>query len=194
MLRKLISLALVAAFSISAGAQDMPSDRIKNEPIRTGLGQDDSKGMPRLKNLRLSDPLVQQKYMNDPDMMRFLRTTYSEACTRGLLYDAANVVKLDAKKTQTPEARNAAAMLMEGRRLWRMGSFELEVLLGASYLNSANYCDCLMKEVTDVDLVNPKKGLEVIEKISRTAQKSCEANAVELTARQLENQKKARGK
>jgi hypothetical protein len=44
--------------------------------------------------------------------------------------------------------------------------------------------------VTDQDLVNPKKGLDAVEKISKPAQTACEQNAKETTARQMEERKK----
>ncbi|MNL81591.1 hypothetical protein D3C87_2087550 [compost metagenome] len=51
-----------------------------------------------------------------------------------------------------------------------------------------------MKEIPDQDLVNPRKGLEVLEKISKPAQTACEQNAKETTTRQLDERKKAEKK
>lgn len=159
---------------------------------RVGLGQDSAKEPPKIRNLRLTDPLVQQKYLNEPDMIRFLRGTYAEACTRGLVVEAAKQVKFDVKRQYTPDQRDIAVKLIDSQRVWRMSSFELEALFGGGYLNAANYCDCIIKEVTDVDLVNPKKGMEVVEKIPQATQQSCERMAQEKTKLQLDKQKTAK--
>lgn len=152
---------------------------------RVGLGQDSAKEPAKIRNLRLTDPLVQQKYLNEPDMLRFLRATYAEACSRGLVSQAAKQIKFDLKRSYTPEQRDTAAKMLDSQRVWKMTSFEMEALYGNGYLNAANYCDCIMKEVPDVDLVNPKKGLEVVEKLSKATQQSCERIAKEQTERQV---------
>ncbi len=152
---------------------------------RVGLGQESAKEPAKIRNLRLTDPLVQQKYLNEPDMLRFLRATYSEACSRGLVSQAAKQVKFDLNRSYTPEQRDTAAKMLDSQRIWKMTSFEMEALYGNGYLNAANYCDCIMKEVPDIDLVNPKKGLEVVEKLPKSTQQSCERIAKEQTERQL---------
>lgn len=182
-MRKLLStlfFTFIAGSAAASGASPMPE-----APTRVGLGQDTGKEPVQLRNLKLTDPLVQQKYLNEPDMLRFLRATYSEACTRGLVREAANSVKMDLKKEYPAEARQAAAMLLESNRIWKLSSFEMEGLFKEGYLNAANYCDCMMREVADQDLVNPKKGIEVIEKLSRNVQLSCRQNATELTRKQV---------
>lgn len=181
-----VAIACTGAFAQTT--KDLTS--IDLAGIRTGHGQDSPKDPPMLKNFRLTDPLVQQKYLNDPDMLRFLRGTYTEACARGLVVEAAEQVKQDVKRQHTEDARKVAASLLESKRVWRMGSFELEALVGGGYLNAANYCDCIMKEVTDSDLVNPKKGLDAVEKIPTKVQTACERNAVEATMQQLEERKR----
>lgn len=153
--------------------------------LRVGLGQASAMEPAKISGLRLTDPLVQQKYLNEPDMMRFLRGTYSEACTRGLVDKAAKQIKADLQKQFTAEQRKAATLLLENRRVWKLTSFEMEAWYGNGYLTAANYCDCVMREVADIDLVNPRKGLEVIEKLSQTTQRTCEATAKEQTARQV---------
>jgi hypothetical protein len=158
---------------------------------RTGLGQDSPKEAAQLSNLKLTDPLVQQKYLAEPDMMRFLRGTYSEACARGLVNQATKQVKLDPKGEYPQKSREAAGILLESNRIWKMSSYEMEALFGSGYLNAANYCDCIMKEVSDSDLVNPRKGLDAVEKISKPAQKACESLAKEQTDRQVTERKKA---
>jgi len=177
----ILALATTAAF-----AQDLST-----LGARTGLGQDSPKSPAQLANLRLNDPVVQQKYLNEPDMLRFLRGTYSEACARGLVNQAAKQVKFDTKSQYTPEARAAAAQMMENNRIWKMTSFEMEAMFGSGYLNAANYCDCVMKEVSDADIVDPRKGLEVVEKLSKPAQASCERVAKEQTERQMAKRKSA---
>lgn len=188
--RTLASLAIALACTSAFAQTAKEPSNFEMAGIRTGHGQDSPKDPPMLKNLRLNDPLIQQKYLNDPDMIRFLRGMYTEACARGLVVDAAEQVKQDVKRQHSEEARKAAASLLEGKRLWRMGSFELEALVGGGYLNAANYCECIMKDVTDTDLVNPKKGLDAVEKIPKSVQNACERNAQEATLNQLEERKR----
>ena len=188
MKRILISAALVLT---CAGAF---AQSIDSAGSRVGLGQDSAREPAKVKNLRLSDPLVQQKYLNEPDMLRFLRGTYAEACTRGLIKNAADNIRLDRKNTYSAEQKAAANSLVETNRVWKLTSFEMEAMYGPGYLNAANYCDCIMKEVSDQDLVNPKKGLDAVEKISKPAQAACEQNAKETTTRQLADRTKAEQK
>lgn len=186
-LRSLVLAGLLASIglaSVSAQAQAQEATG-----IRTGLGQSSPKEPSKLSNLSLNHPLIQQKYLNEPDLLRFLRGTYSEACARGMLDQAAKGVKADLKREYTDEQRQAAASLVESRRIWKMTSFEMEALYGAGYLNSANYCDCVMREISDVDLVDPRKGLDVVEKLSQSVVNACQTTAKEQTDRQL----KARG-
>ncbi|WP_157641793.1 hypothetical protein [Burkholderia ubonensis] len=188
-MKRILLTGLLALTCAGAFAQSLDT-----AGSRVGLGQDSAREPAKLKNLRLSDPLVQQKYLNEPDMLRFLRGTYSEACTRGLVKSAADSIRLDPKNRYTEEQKKTAKMLVESNRIWKMTSFEMEALYGAGYLNAANYCDCIMKEVSDQDLVNPKKGLDAVEKISKPAQTACEQNAQETTKRQLDERKKAEKK
>jgi len=187
--KKLILTTLLAVTCAGAFAQS-----IESAGSRVGLGQDNAREPAKLKNLRLNDPLVQQKYLNEPDMLRFLRGTYAEACTRGMVKSAADGIRLDKKGTYTEDQKKAATSLVESNRVWKLTSFEMEAMYGAGYLNAANYCDCIMKEVPDQDLVNPKKGLEVVEKISKPAQTACEQNAKETTQRQMEARKESEKK
>lgn len=190
-MKKLILTCFLSAVCAGAFAQVTPSQQaIEAAGSRVGLGQDTAKEPAKIKNLRLSDPLVQQKYLNEPDMLRFLRGTYSEACTRGLVKGAADSIRLDRNAKYTDEQKKSASMLVESNRVWKMSSFEMEALYGEGYLNAANYCDCLMKEVPDQDLVNPKKGLEVLDKISKTAQTACAQDAKETTKRQMDARNK----
>lgn len=189
---KRLLISAVLALTCTAGTAVAQS--MESAGSRVGLGQDSAKEPAKLKNLRLSDPLVQQKYLNEPDMLRFLRGTYSEACARGLVKNAADTIRLDRKSQYSAEQKIAAKQLVESNRVWKMSSYEMEALYGAGYLNAANYCDCIMKEVPDHDLVNPRKGLDVVEKISKPAQTACEQNAKEVTARQLDERKKAEQK
>lgn len=184
-MKRLLLASMLALTCASASAASFDS-----ADTRVGLGQDSAREPAKIKNLRLSDPLVQQKYLNEPDMLRFLRGTYAEACTRGLVKSAADNIRLDRKNRYTLEQKKAAQSLVESNRVWKMTSFEMEALYGGGYLNAANYCDCLMKEVTDQDLVNPRKGLESIEKIPKSVQTACAQNAKETTQRQLDSRKK----
>ena len=60
-----------------------------------------------------------------------------------------------------------------------MSSFELEALFNNSYIQTAFYCDCIMKEVTDLDLVNPKKSMKAIKALQQGTSTICQANAEE---------------
>jgi hypothetical protein len=188
-MKRILITTLLALTCGGAFAQNLDS-----AGTRIGLGQDSAREPAKLKNLRLSDPLVQQKYLNEPDMLRFLRGTYAEACTRGMVKNAADTIRHDKSGQYTDEQKSAAKSLVESNRVWKMTSFEMEALYGPGYLNASNYCDCLMKEVPDQDLVNPKKGLEVIEKISKPALTACEQMAKETTNRQIAERKKAEKK
>lgn len=154
-------------------------------PARIGLGQRTAEEPAKLSRLGLSDPLVQQKYLSEPDMMRFLRGTYSEACTRGFLANSLNQIKYDTNNALTTEAREASGLLISSKRIWKLTSTELEQLFGKAYLMSANHCDCLMQEVSDVDLVNPRKGIEVVKNLPQATQKVCERIALEKTEQQF---------
>ena len=186
-----VLLSLSASLLVSTGAQATDFEALG---ARTGLGQDSPKEPAMLRNLKLTDPLVQQKYLNEPDMLRFLRGTYSEACSRGMLVKAATTIKLDVNHEYPPELKAASKKLLDSQRLWKMSSFELEAIFGLSYLSTANYCDCLMKEVSDADLVNPKKGMEVIGQIKPAAQASCKMVSKEKTERQVALSKQAGAK
>lgn len=183
---KQLFLTTILALTCATGF----AQSINSAGSRVGLGQDTARDPAQLKNLRLSDPLVQQKYLNEPDMLRFLRGTYSEACARGMIHNAADSIRLDRKGQYSDEQKKAALMLVQSNRIWKMTSFEMEALYGAGYLNAANYCDCIMKEVSDQDLVNPKRGLDSVEKVSKAAQTACEQNAKDTTERQLAERKK----
>lgn len=182
---KFFSRAFTVALSATVMATALPSLAADDAAPRIGLGQRTAQEPAQLSNLRLTDPLVQQKYLNEPDMLRFLRGTYSEACARGMLDQAAKQVKADLRKEYSQEQRDAAASLIDSRRIWKMTSFEMEALYGAGYLNAANYCDCTMREISDADLVNPRKGIEVIEKLPQSVVAACQTNAKDLTARQV---------
>src|ERR1700693_5196664 len=98
--------AMLAASAFSAGtasAADVTPDA--SLTARVGLGQESARSPAMLGNLKLDDPLVQKKYLNEPDMMRFLRGTYSEACSRGLMAKAATQIKMDIQRQYPPEAR-----------------------------------------------------------------------------------------
>lgn len=179
----LASLTLAATLALPAvGAFAID---VNYAGIRSGLGQETPKSPPMLGRLMLSDPLVRQKYLENPDALRFLRGTYSEACVRGLVVDAADQVKLDPKSQYGQKARDAANTLLNSNRVWKMSSFEMEAIFGRGYLNAANYCDCIMKEVSNEDLVDPKKGMEVVEKIPKDHQESCNRIAADETNEQI---------
>lgn len=187
-MKKTTLLTLALAATLCAGVAQAQS--MQSAGTITGLGQDSAKDPSKIRNLRLDDPLVQQKYLNEPDMLRFLRGSYAEACTRGTVLNATKQVVMNLKKEYPAEAREVAQRMIEANRIWKMSSFEMEALAGKGYLTAANYCDCLMKEVPDVDMVNPKKGLEVIEKIPQSVRNACQVNAEGLAEKQLNARKK----
>jgi len=190
LLTVVLAAACAGAFAQQATQASTAPQNVESAGTRVGLGQDSAREPAKIKNLRLSDPLVQQKYLNEPDMLRFLRGTYSEACARGLVKNAADSIWLDTKNQYTTDQKAVAKQLVESNRIWKMTSFEMEALYGAGYLNAANYCDCIMKEVSDQDLVNPRKGLDAVEQISKPAQTACQQNAKETTERQMAERKK----
>lgn len=151
----------------------------------TGVGQADPVSATELGRLKLDQPLVAEKYKQSPDLLRFLRATYSEACSRGVLAQALNKVRLSPAEKQKPEVQDLAARLLDGKRIWKMSTFELEVVFGENYLRTANYCDCLMLEVSDNELVNPKRGMDVIENLPENRLNLCNAQAKEKTAEQV---------
>ena len=181
-----MNFKLMMAVVMAAGALQTPAlatDLGKGH--RIGLGQAAPNEPAKLGGLRLTDPLIQQKYMKEPDLLRFLRATYSEACTRGMLNKAAKEVKMDPQRKFSGPAKEAAATLLDGKRIFKMTSFEMESVFGRGYLQTANYCDCIMLEVTDADLVDPTKTMDVVEKLPDTSRKTCERLATELTDEQL---------
>jgi len=151
-------------------------------PFTPGVAQDAAEEGAQLRNLRLDHPLVQQKYLNDPELLRFLRGTYAEACTRGLMNEATKYMKTNADRQFSPEAVKAAAQVLESNRIWKLTSTEMELFFGSGYVHSAYYCDCMMKELTDVDLVNPVKGLEIVNALPASTQATCEMLAGEKAA------------
>jgi hypothetical protein len=179
----LASVTLAAAMALSASSAFAID--VNYPGIRTGLGQETPKTPPMLGGLRLDDPLIRQKYLNDPDALRFLRGTYSEACVRGLVHDAAEQVKLDPKSQYGQKARDSAGVLLDSNRIWKMSSFEMEAIFGRGYLNAANYCDCIMEDVSNDELVDPKKGMDIVEKIPKDHQESCNRIAADKTNEQI---------
>lgn len=137
------------------------------------LGQTSREEPAKIKNLKLSDPLVQQKYLKEPNLLRFLRGTYAEACTRGMVIEGAKHLKLNVGGQYPKEVQKAASQVLEANRIWKLTSMELEALLGPGYIEAAYYCDCVMKEVSNYDLVDPAKGLEAVENLSKSSQDAC---------------------
>lgn len=168
-----IFLSVMATFANAAAPGVLPATQPSIE-AHIGLGQDAANQPVKIKNLGLGDPLIQQKYLNDPDMIRFLRQTYSDACARGLVNEATKSVKYDIDKKYTPDQRTVAGKLLDSQHIWGMTAMEMEALFGDSFMNAAFYCRCIMKEVPDTDLVNPRKGLDVVEKLSKNQQQACE--------------------
>ena len=186
-IRKALGMALAAVLGAGAMAQSVPSvpsdsvEKAEGITPRVGVGQPDAATPPVIGRLQLHDPLVQQKYMNNPDMLRFLRATYSEACARGNLVGMAKTLKADTTGKVSNEMKGALSGYLSSQRIWKMSTLEMERLFTFSYIQTAFYCDCLMKEVSDLELVNPRKGLEVIQGIKPATDKMCQQMAAEKT-------------
>lgn len=180
-----LAITLALLFSGAAAHASKEPTQVDIAGIRTGHGQTSPEEPLKLKNLKLDDPLVQQAYLNDADMLRFLRGGYTEACARGLVVNALTEVKQNVDKKYPKDAAKAADSLLSAGRVWRMGSFELEALAGGGYLNAANYCDCIMKELPDSDLVNTKKGLKTLQTMPDNVKVACQMRANELTDKQI---------
>ena len=182
--------AALLAVSLLMAGQAFAANPKEMTPVgRTGLGQDAPTEPAQLKNLRLDDPLVQKKYLQDADMLRFLRATYSEACVRGMLSKALITLVRSDKAAGTEGQHELAEKLTQSNRIWKVSSFEMEMLLGPAYLKTANYCDCVMKEMSETDLVNPRKGLEAVDAIPTSTLKSCEQMAEDKLQQQLQKKK-----
>lgn len=183
-------IAAAVFFAVSAFAQTpfVPAavaDPAELTTPRVGLGQASPKEPVMLGRLRLNDPLVQRKYLNDPDLLRYLRGAYSEACARGAMAEALKTIRSEQAKEQfTAQQRADSAKLLESGRIWKLTSFEMEATFGKNYLHVANFCDCLVRELPAQELVNPKTASEVLKNIPDATQKSCEAISIDKTSRQ----------
>lgn len=189
-LKSLVLTMAATAVVSSAIAQNTPASNGRPEvsvelPKRLGLGQRAPQEPAKISRLGLSDPLVQQKYLGEPDLMRFLRGTYSEACVRGYMANTLKQLKTDESLPVPADARKASSTLLDSKRIWKMTSFEMETIFGKSYLMAANHCDCLVQDVSDSDLVNPKKGLEVLKEMPEKTRQACERIATERTEKQF---------
>ena len=151
----------------------------ESREARIGLGQESADSAPIVGRLQLRDPLIQQKYLNDPDMLRFLRATYSEACVRSSLVNLAKAAKLDIKKELPQSTRDAMGTFLTTNRLWKLSSLEMETIFPVTYPQTAFYCDCVLKEVSDLDLISPQKGIEVIKNLPESTTKMCKQSADE---------------
>jgi hypothetical protein len=183
-MKKLILATLFFFSALTVGAQTVTSASSEKDSPRIGLGQPAPNEPAKLALLKLTDPLVQRKYLNDPDMLRFLRGTYSDACSRGMLMSGATQLKANVDNKFTAEQQEIASKIVDSKRIWKMTSLEMETVFGRLYLKTSNYCDCMMREVSNVDLVDPIKGLEVISAISSNTQKTCDRLSTEKTKSQ----------
>lgn len=152
-------------------------------PQTPGVGQSDARSPNTLRNLQLDNEVVRQAYVNNPDLLRFLRATYAEACTRGMLVEASRMIQVNKDGQFHRELVLAATQALEANRIWKLTSVEMEMLFGKVYMHIAYYCDCLMREMTDEELVEPELGLKVIEQAPMSTQASCERLAQERTVR-----------
>lgn len=156
---------------------------------RLGMGQDAPNTPVMIKNLRLSDPLVRAKYLGDPDLLRFLRGAYSEACVRGTLNEVATAIKVDLKREFKEDARKLMRDLVETRRIFKLNSLELEAMFDQGYWKAAYYCDCITQEITDADLVDPAKGGDEVGKLSEKTHRTCHVLAEEKAAEREKRRK-----
>jgi len=137
-----------------------------------------------LAHMKLSDPLVQKKYAEDADLMKHLRGVYSDACARGIMVMASKQVKANMKNEFTAEQIKSAGLVLESNRLWKMTGIEMEVLFGKLYLEAANYCDCMVQQVPNTELANPRSGLDALSRLPAETEKTCQRIADEKTAKQ----------
>lgn len=149
-------------------------------PVESGLS---SKEPITLAQLNLSNELVKSKYLQDTDLQRFLRGTYSEACVRGIIAESVKLIKMNQYSHYTKKEVMAASQLLEMNRVWKLTSFEMEAMYGSGYAHAAYYCDCMVQELTPDELVDPAKGVKVIDEISASTQASCERIASEKAER-----------
>lgn len=180
--RALITLGAVLAMGSSVGAFASDVDDLK-VPNRPSIGQADATEPIKISNLNLSNELVKAKFVADPDLIRFLRGTYAEACTRGLINESAKLIKDNQESKHSNEMVAAASKILEFNRIWKLTSVEMEALFGSSYIHGAYYCDCLMKELSGDDLVDPSKSLEIVDELPASTQATCERLAQEKTER-----------
>lgn len=180
----------VGALCLGATAISHAAEPSKvHEPVRVGYGQDSAKEPIKIRNLGLDKPEIAQKYEQDADLIRLLRAAYSEACARGTLAKTLSQLRLDPQHRNKPEVQDVTARLLDGKRIWKMSTFELEVAFGKDYLQVANYCDCLMLELSNKELTHPRKGLEVLDKLPKPVLNSCQKIADEQTQQQLKKYK-----
>lgn len=183
MKKYLITTLLVASSLLGSLAQAQQPPTEHPLPFTPGVGQANVVEPATIGRLGLGDPLIQDKYLNNPDLLRFLRGTYAEACTRGLMNESVKMMKANVDGKFSKELVKAAAQVLEANRIWKLTSLEMESLFGTGYVHSAFYCDCMLKELTDQDLVNPAKGLELIDGLPISTQATCERLAVEKSER-----------
>lgn len=174
---KVLLASLIGVTSAAAVAEPGPL------PFRPGVAQADAEGPATVAAHRTDDPLVREKYRKSPDLMRFLRGTYGESCVRGLVNESAKTIKANLDGQFSEDMRRAAAQVLEAGRIWRLNSLEMEALFKGGYVHATYYCECLIKEVTDEDLLDPAKGVEVLDAIPKSTQATCEMLAGEQAQR-----------
>lgn len=165
----------------AAKANGLSPEAIAELPLTPGVGQTSPTSPVSLGGLLLSDPLVQQKYLNNPELLRFLRGTYAQACTRGTLNEAVKHIKSGQDAKYSADVIKAASKVVQANSIWKLNSLEMEHLFGTGYTYAAYYCDCLMKELADTDLVDPLKSLEVVDELPASTKGTCELLATEKT-------------
>jgi len=157
--------SLVVGFGLAAGAS---------------MAQTVVEEWVQLRHPRLDHPLVQQKYLNDPELLRFLSGTYAEFCTRAFLIGATKHTKANVDHRFRADTVKAASQILELSTIWEMAFKELESVFGNLYVHSTYFCDCMIKELTDVDLVvNPAKGVEIVNALPVSTAAACEMLAEE---------------
>ncbi len=177
MLSKAVLAGFICALGAVAAAEPGPL------PFRPGVAQADAQTPATVAGHRTDDPLVREKYRRSPDLMRFLRGTYGESCVRGLVNESAKTIKANLDGRYSDKMRRAAAQVLEAGRIWRLNSLEMEALFKGGYVHASYYCECLVKEVSDEDLLDPTKGVESLDAIPKSTQATCERIAEEQAQR-----------
>jgi len=121
----------------------------------------------------VADASMAQNAANDPELLQFLRGAHAEACTRKILNGTAEEVKANVNRSRDANFVKSASRLLELNFIWKMTPKELESVFGGLYVHGAYFCECALRAVTDVDLVRPVGGLELLNTLPESTLDAC---------------------